>query len=85
MIPTDKVQHFAICAIAAMCMMILMRIICALPAVAFVSATISSIALGVGKEYGDHCNPYSNWDWYDLLADTIGALVGSAIGLILWA
>jgi uncharacterized protein YfiM (DUF2279 family) len=46
---------------------------------------MSSIALGVGKEYGDHCNPYSNWDWYDLLADTIGALVGSAIGLVLWA
>lgn len=35
--------------------------------------------LGLGKELGDWYKPLSDWDWYDILADLIGILVGLLI------
>lgn len=42
-----------------------------------------SFATGVGKEYGDHINPNNKWDWYDILADAIGAICGTLVSSIL--
>ena len=37
-----------------------------------------AIGLGLGKEYGDKTNGCV-WDWYDILADACGVVVGGAI------
>ena len=41
------------------------------------------LAAGVGKEYGDECAAGNQWDWQDIAADCIGALVGSGFAMIL--
>lgn len=41
-----------------------------------------SAATGFGKEYGDKVSPGNHWDWYDVLADAVGALLGA--GLVCW-
>ena len=41
------------------------------------------MAAGVGKEYGDECAEGNYWDWKDIAADCIGALVGAGFAMIL--
>ena len=41
------------------------------------------LAAGVGKEYGDECCKDNKWDWQDIAADCIGALVGGSLAAIL--
>ena len=41
------------------------------------------LAAGVGKEYGDECCKDNKWDWQDIAADCIGALVGSGFAMII--
>ena len=41
------------------------------------------LAAGIGKEYGDECAEGNYWDWKDIAADCIGALVGSGFAMIL--
>lgn len=38
-----------------------------------------ALAMGVGKEYGDECAEGNNWDWDDVAADIVGAIVGSSV------
>lgn len=83
-IAKDKKIHFSVCAISAVAMMVFMRILSSPLDVAVLSSQICSIFLGVGKEYGDKVNQNNHWDWYDLLADVVGALFGSLIGCLLW-
>lgn len=83
-IAKDKKIHFSVCTIAAVAMMAFMRILSSPLDVAVVASQVSSICLGVGKEYGDKASPSNHWDWYDLLADVVGALFGSLIGCLLW-
>ena len=49
----------------------------------FISGFLGGIAAGVGKEYGDECAEGNYWDWKDIAADCIGALVGSGFAMIL--
>lgn len=83
-IQKDKVKHFVICCIVAVCAMVFFRLIASPLNVAVVASLIIGLALGVGKEYGDKANPYNKWDWFDLLVDAIGAVVGTLISSILW-
>ena len=41
------------------------------------------LAAGIGKEYGDECAKGNYWDWKDIAADCIGALVGAGFAMIL--
>ena len=41
------------------------------------------LAAGIGKEYGDECAEGNYWDWKDIAADCIGALVGSGFAMII--
>ena len=41
------------------------------------------LAAGIGKEYGDECAEGNEWSWQDIVADCIGALVGSGFAMIL--
>ena len=54
----------------------------AYPAV-LLSGFLGGLAAGVGKEYGDECADGNQWDWQDIAADCIGALVGAGFAMIL--
>ena len=41
-----------------------------------------AVGLSVGKEYGDSKAPGNKWDWYDILADVIGIVIGLLLVLI---
>lgn len=41
-----------------------------------------AVGLSVGKEYGDSKAPGNKWDWYDILADAIGIVIGLLLVLI---
>lgn len=41
---------------------------------------VAAVCLAVGKEIGDYYNPDSQWNWLDLVAGALGALIGSQIG-----
>ena len=38
-----------------------------------------ALAMGIGKEYGDECAEGNNWDWDDVAADIVGAIIGSSL------
>ena len=38
-----------------------------------------ALAMGIGKEYGDECAENNNWDWDDIAADIVGAIIGSSL------
>lgn len=43
------------------------------------SGLACALAMGVGKEYGDECSEGNNWDWDDIAADIVGAIIGASI------
>lgn len=45
--------------------------------VSMVASFTCSLGVGIGKEYGDDKSPNNKWNWWDILADIIGALLGS--------
>ena len=42
-----------------------------------------AVGLALGKENGDSKAIGNKWDWYDILADGIGILIGSGIHVII--
>lgn len=79
---TDKIIHLVCCLIAAILVTVLFGIISS-SYISVLSGFVAAVCLAIGKEMGDYFNPNSKWDWYDLLAGVIGALVGSQIGWFL--
>lgn len=90
----DKILHFGVCALVAFVSVIALSACVRIEH--FVSGNceyckgacvlggfLCGVYLGVGKEYGDKVNPYDGWDWYDLLADIVGATVGAVIGMLI--
>ncbi len=43
------------------------------------SGVACALAMGVGKEYGDECAEGNSWDWDDIAADIVGAIIGSSL------
>lgn len=43
------------------------------------SGLACALAMGIGKEYGDECAEGNEWDWDDVAADIVGAIIGSSI------
>jgi len=72
----DKLQHFAVCAIAAL---VSASIVGAMSENEFAGAAFGfamAMGLGIGKEYGDSKAAGNKWCWWDILADALGAIVG---------
>ena len=66
----DKLYHFGICLIVTLLFGFLINPI---------TGAVGALGLGFGKEYGDSKAPGNSWDNWDLLADTIGVVVGLTI------
>ena len=49
----------------------------------FSAGFLGGLAAGIGKEYGDECCENNKWDWQDIAADCIGALVGGGLAAII--
>lgn len=78
-IPSDKIKHFAVCMLVSLSVSLLEMLIGARFAQYAIAGFSAGVAIGIGKEYGDHCAAGNKWDWYDLIADTLGAIVGFSI------
>lgn len=80
-IAKDKYLHFTCCMLIAL----IATAILGLMSNWYVGALAglsTAMGTGVGKEYGDCKSPGNKWDWKDILADFIGAIVGALIGML---
>lgn len=75
---SDKLQHFIVCFLVAL----IVAFISKNAGAAMFAGASSGMALGVGKEYGDAKAIGNFWDWKDICADALGAVVGCLSGLI---
>lgn len=90
---SDKAKHLLICAttsafasagIALLLWVSLVVTSCEelmehLLAPVWFSGVACALAMGVGKEYGDECAEGNEWDWDDVAADIVGAIIGSSL------
>ena len=90
---SDKTKHLLVCAatsafasvgIALLVWVTLVVTSCEelmehLLAPVWFSGVACALAMGVGKEYGDECAEGNNWDWDDIAADIVGAIIGSSV------
>lgn len=81
-ISKDKKLHFIYCMLIALATTLLIGLLSNWY-VGGIAGLLTAMGTGVGKEYGDKINPYNKWDWYDILADLIGTIVGITIGIII--
>lgn len=84
MIPKDKMLHFGVCALLSVGLMMLFRVIGSPMVVSALAAWLTAMGAGLGKEWGDRCDEHNEWSWGDVLADALGAVAGSLIGLVFW-
>lgn len=78
----DKLLHFICCFIVSAVMAVINGLY-GIILVGMINSFACGIAIGVGKEYGDSKAKGNKWDWKDIIADAIGALLGSLI-VLLW-
>ncbi len=81
-IQTDKIKHLAVCFIVSAVAAVIESAFGASYHLSFLAGIIAGVAIGVGKEYGDKCAIGNRWDWNDIIADAIGALLGSGVGAL---
>ena len=81
-ISKDKKLHFTCCMLIALAVTILIGLLSNWY-VGSIAGLLTAMGTGVGKEYGDKASPNNKWDWYDILADLIGAIVGASIGILI--
>lgn len=90
---SDKIKHLTICATAAalasagIALLLWVSLVVTsceelmehLLAPAWFAGVACALAMGIGKEYGDECAEGNNWDWDDVAADIVGAIIGSSL------
>ena len=78
----DKLLHFICCFIVSAIMAVVNGLYDAI-VVGIINSFACGFAIGVGKEYGDSKAKGNKWDWKDILADALGALIGS-LTILFW-
>jgi uncharacterized protein YfiM (DUF2279 family) len=81
-ISTDKIKHFSACAVVGFMAAVLESFYGANYMQSFFAGCMAGLAIGVGKEYGDKCNPDNVWDWSDVGADAVGSVAGALMGAL---
>lgn len=81
-IQTDKIKHLAVCFLVSATAAVIESAFGASYPLSLLAGMIAGLAIGVGKEYGDRCAVGNRWDWNDIMADAIGALLGSGVGAL---
>ena len=76
----DKIKHLLACAIVSFTGSSIESFCGAEYHNAWLAGFLAGMAIGVGKEYGDHCSPGNKWDWQDIGADTFGSVIGATLG-----
>ena len=90
---SDKTKHLIVCATAAalasagIALLVWVSLVVTsceeliehLLAPVWFAGVACAPAMGIGKEYGDECAEGNNWDWDDIAADIVGAIIGSSI------
>lgn len=79
-IQQDHIKHFVACYVIAFVASSIESGCGASYILSLIAGIIAGGAIGVGKEYGDHCAPGNKWDWSDIAADMAGAISGAALG-----
>lgn len=79
-IQINKIKHLSVCFAVSASAAVIESAFGATYPLSFLAGIIAGVAIGVGKEYGDKCAIGNRWDWNDIVADAIGALLGSGVG-----
>ena len=90
---SDKTKHLLVCASAAafasagIALLVWMSLVVTscqelmehLLAPVWFAGLACALAMGIGKECGDECADGNSWDWDDVAADIVGAIIGSSL------
>lgn len=79
----DKLLHFLVCAAIAALTCILMMLVGATVLHCAIASVGTSMAAGLGKEYGDKNATGNHWCWLDLAADLAGAVAGTTLVILI--
>lgn len=83
----DKLLHIAVCSLVAVIAAVITYLAdkCADKALTLaVVGCICALSIGIGKEFGDSVNPNDYWDWWDILADVVGMVVGAILIILMF-
>ena len=83
MIQKDKFQHAGICFLVSLTTVLAMRLSGGTLLSSALAGLMTSMAIGVGKEYGDMKAIGNRWDWQDIAADAIGGAIGVACAALI--
>ena len=78
-IPIDKYKHFGVCFIITFVIGIIAIFLNVNSMGSSYCGFCAALSAGFAKEYGDVCSDNNHWDWKDIIADILGALVGAGI------
>lgn len=78
----DKILHAVCCAACSFIITAILTLVSTTVWPALLGGFLAGMCLGIGKEYGDHKAEGNQWCWKDILADLVGAVIGSPLGLL---